>query len=73
MKRAAAVGVSPNRITLLRDADGDGVAEIRETFIDGLNQPFGMALVCAGFRQARCPVFRAAWRLVSTAPGTAAR
>src|SRR5450432_4403440 len=30
MKRAAAVGVSPNRITLLRDADGDGVAEIRE-------------------------------------------
>jgi len=28
MKRAAAVGVSPNRITLLRDADGDGVAEV---------------------------------------------
>jgi glucose/arabinose dehydrogenase len=45
MKRAAAVGVSPNRITLLRDADGDGVAEVRETFIDGLKQPFGMALV----------------------------
>ena len=36
---------SPNRITLLRDADGDGVAETRETFLDGLNQPFGMALV----------------------------
>jgi glucose/arabinose dehydrogenase len=45
MKRAAAVGTSPNRITLLRDDDGDGVAEIRETFLDGLNQPFGMALV----------------------------
>ena len=45
MQRAAAVGVSPNRITLLRDADGDGVAEIRETFLDGLNQPFGMALL----------------------------
>jgi glucose/arabinose dehydrogenase len=45
MKRAAAVGISPNRITLLRDADGDGVAEIRETFLDGLNQPFGMALI----------------------------
>ena len=45
MKRAAAVGDSPNRITLLRDADGDGVAEIRETFLDGLNQPFGMALL----------------------------
>src|SRR5579872_4447306 len=43
MKRAAAVGQSPNRITLLRDADGDGVAEIRETFLEGLNQPFGMA------------------------------
>ncbi len=45
MKRAAAVGVSPNRITLLRDADGDGVAEVRETLLEGLNQPFGMALL----------------------------
>ena len=45
MKRAAAVGASPNRITLLRDADGDGVAETRETFLEGLNQPFGMALL----------------------------
>jgi glucose/arabinose dehydrogenase len=45
MRRAAAIGESPNRIILLRDADGDGVAEIRETFLDGLNQPFGMALI----------------------------
>jgi glucose/arabinose dehydrogenase len=45
MKRAAAVGISPNRITRLRDADGDGIAELREVFLDGLNQPFGMALV----------------------------
>ncbi len=45
MRRAAAVGVSPNRITILRDADGDGAAETRETFLEGLNQPFGMALV----------------------------
>ena len=45
MKRAAAVGVSPNRITLLRDADGDGVAEIRAVFLNGLNQPFGMTLL----------------------------
>jgi glucose/arabinose dehydrogenase len=45
MRRAAALGVSPNRITLLRDADGDGVAETREVFLDGLNQPFGMALL----------------------------
>ncbi|WP_420963655.1 PQQ-dependent sugar dehydrogenase [Brucella sp. IR073] len=45
MKRAGAVGESANRITLLRDADGDGVAETRETFLAGLNQPFGMALL----------------------------
>ena len=45
LKRAAAVGPSPNRITLLRDADRDGVAEIRDTFLEGLNQPFGMSLI----------------------------
>ena len=45
MKRAAAVGVSPNRITLLRNSDGDGVAETREVFLEELNQPFGMALL----------------------------
>ena len=45
LKRAAAVGPSPNRITLLSDKDGDGVAEIRNLFLDGLKQPFGMALV----------------------------
>lgn len=33
---------SANRITLLRDADGDGVPELRSTFLAGLNQPFGM-------------------------------
>ncbi len=45
MKRAAAMGVSANRITLLRDRDGDGVAEIQQVFMEGLNQPFGMALL----------------------------
>jgi glucose/arabinose dehydrogenase len=45
MRRAGAAGVSLNRITLLRDADGDGVAEIQEVFLEGLNQPFGMALL----------------------------
>jgi glucose/arabinose dehydrogenase len=45
MKRAAAMGVSPNRITLLRDANRDGVAEIREVFLAEQNQPFGMALL----------------------------
>jgi glucose/arabinose dehydrogenase len=45
MKRAGATGVSANRITRLRDADGDGIAELREVFLEGLNQPFGMALL----------------------------
>ena len=34
MRRAAAVGVSPNRITLLRDANRDGVAETREALLE---------------------------------------
>ncbi len=46
MKRAAAMGDSANRISLLRDPDGDGVAEIQDVFMEGLNQPFGMA--CLG-------------------------
>ena len=45
MKRAGARVPSPNRITLLRDADGDGVAETRTVFLRGLNSPFGMVLV----------------------------
>ena len=45
MRRAAALGVSADRITLLRDRDGDGVAEGRGAFMEGLSQPFGMALV----------------------------
>ena len=45
MKRAGAGVPSANRITLLRDADGDGVAETRSVFLEGLFSPFGMALV----------------------------
>src|SRR5215203_7154739 len=45
MRRARALGVSANRITLLRDTDGDGIAERREIFMEGLSQPFGMALL----------------------------
>jgi len=44
-KRAGARVPSANRITLLRDVNGDGVAETRTVFIDGLNSPFGMVLV----------------------------
>jgi glucose/arabinose dehydrogenase len=45
MKKAGSAGKSANRITLLRDRDGDGVAEHREVFLENLNSPFGMALV----------------------------
>ena len=45
MGRAGAGVPSPNRITLLRDADHDGVAETRTVFLEHLNSPFGMALV----------------------------
>jgi len=45
MKRAGAAAKSANRITLLRDADGDGVAETRTVFLENLTSPFGMALV----------------------------
>jgi len=45
MKRAGAGVPSANRITLLRDADGDGIAETRTAFLEGLHSPFGMTLV----------------------------
>ena len=45
MKRAGAGTPSPARISLLRDADGDGIAERRSVLLEGLRSPFGMALV----------------------------
>ncbi|HWJ87639.1 MAG TPA: sorbosone dehydrogenase family protein [Pelagibacterium sp.] len=45
MKRAGATYPSANQITLLRDADGDGVPETREVFLKNQHQPFGMALI----------------------------
>ncbi|MFL6290205.1 MAG: PQQ-dependent sugar dehydrogenase, partial [Thermoanaerobaculia bacterium] len=44
-KKAGGAVPSANRITLLRDADGDGVAETKSAFLTGLSSPFGMALV----------------------------
>jgi glucose/arabinose dehydrogenase len=49
MTRAGATVPSANRITLLRDADGDGVAEFRTVFLQGLHSPFGMALIDGDF------------------------
>jgi glucose/arabinose dehydrogenase len=44
-RRAGALGDSPDRIVLLRDADGDGAVDARHVFAEGLNQPFGVVLV----------------------------
>ncbi|UTH44067.1 PQQ-dependent sugar dehydrogenase [Loktanella salsilacus] len=49
MRRARALGVSANRITLWRDVDGDGIAEERHVFLENQRQPFGMALVDGKF------------------------
>jgi len=49
MRRLKAIGTSANRISLWRDADGDGKAEIREVFVENQNQPFGMALIGSRF------------------------
>ena len=45
MSKAGAGTPSADRITLLRDADGDGVAELKTVFASGLHSPFGMALI----------------------------
>ena len=45
MKRAGAATPSANRITLLRDTNGDGVVDVRSVFLQGLNSPFGMVLL----------------------------
>lgn len=45
MAQAGAAVPSANRITLLRDVDGDGIAELKTPFLTGLNSPFGMTLI----------------------------
>ena len=45
MRRAGAGVASADRITLLRDSDGDGVVDLRRRFLSGLHSPFGMALI----------------------------
>ncbi len=45
MARAGATVPSADRITLIRDADADGVAETRSVFLENLHSPFGMALI----------------------------
>ena len=73
-KRAGAGVPSANRITLLRDADGDGVAETKIVFLKDLNSPFGMALIGNDFYVAnadaivRFPYQEGATQI--TSPGT---
>ncbi len=43
MSRAGATGDSPNQVVLLRDADGDGNAEVRKVLLEGLDSPSGLA------------------------------
>jgi glucose/arabinose dehydrogenase len=71
---AGTFGPSANRISRLRDKDGDGRAEVRETFLKGLSQPFGMLLLGDAFFVAntdalvRYPFDSAQGRI--TGPGT---
>jgi glucose/arabinose dehydrogenase len=58
-RRAGGGGPSADRITLLRDADGDGTPELRTVFLDGLHSPFGMELVGDDFYVANAD---ALWR-----------
>ncbi len=44
-RQAGAIAQSPNRITLLRDSNDDGRVDATSVFLDGLNQPYGMALI----------------------------
>ncbi|HET7202692.1 MAG TPA: sorbosone dehydrogenase family protein [Steroidobacteraceae bacterium] len=74
MTKAGSVVPSANRITLLRDADGDGRAEVRTVFLHGLNSPFGMALVGEQFYVANTDAvvrfpYRSGDRQISS-PGT---
>ena len=49
MAKAGAGVPSADRITLLRDADGDGVAELKTPFMTNLHSPFGMSLIGSTF------------------------
>jgi glucose/arabinose dehydrogenase len=71
MARAGAGVPSPDRIVLLRDADGDGVAEQRMVLLEGLRSPFGMAMVGDALYVAETDALRRfAWRPGAPRPET---
>src|SRR5690606_11819063 len=66
---------SAGLITLLRDADGDGNAEVQEIFLDGLKQPFGMLVIGNHFYVANTDglykyPYKAGQRTLKTTEGT---
>jgi glucose/arabinose dehydrogenase len=74
MKKAGSAVPSANRITLLRDEDGDGMADMRSVFLENLNSPFGMDLSAGNLYVANTD---ALWRypyrvgdIQPSAPGT---
>ncbi|MCQ4166808.1 sorbosone dehydrogenase family protein [Tahibacter sp. P2K] len=72
-QKAGAAVPSPNRITLLRDADGDGTAEQRSVLLQGLSSPFGMTLVDGSLYVANADsLVRYAYRAGETQIGAAA-
>ena len=72
MARAGAGVASADRITLLRDGDGDGIADERHAFLSNLHSPFGMALVGGDFYVANTDaVIRFAYRNGETRIDTA--
>lgn len=77
-KKAGAATPTANRITLLRDADGDGVAELKTAFLTGLNSPTGMALVGDSLFVANTDAvvrfpYQAGQTKITAAPATVAR
>lgn len=42
-------GAGANRITMFKDTNGDGVADSKSPFLEGLNKPFGMLIMDNSF------------------------
>src|SRR5204862_6406874 len=77
-KKAGSAVPSANRITLLRDTNGDGVADVQRPYITGLMSPFGMALVGSTLYVANADAliafpYDAAADAITAAPRTIAR
>lgn len=70
-QRAGAAPPSANRITLLRDANGDGTVELRNVLLSNLNSPFGMALVGNDLSTSPTPMQSCGFRIEAAPPASA--